>query len=232
MAVGSFKILESDVSCDAYNEFIGRYNDNERPQKLCSEYEKLMEKMYGNDEYCDFALGISLAAWETKGISKSLIEKVHTIIHKELSLMELKELGANESFLKNRHNELTIFLNKIQTPAKKRKPRKKIKIEQVTLISIDSPDGKIKFGISEMFENGKYCGTYGGVEWKIILDNDGAIISGGHGSGILQFHEAGHDISAKWLDNSTIEVLHSKNIPFIQKKICAGHQITANYVEK
>jgi len=45
------------------------------------------------------------------------------------------------------------------------------------------------------------------MEWK----------SGG-GSGIIYFNGEGKKISAKWIDNNTLEIIHEPNLTFVKKE--------------
>jgi len=121
-----------------------------------------------------------------------------------------KELGADEVTIHERKTELENFLKLISTEKQKAKRRVRPKFEFTTneLVRISTTDGTKEFRVSEEFTNGKYIHTSGIMEWN----------SGG-GAGIVYFNGEGKKVSAKWIDNNNLEIIHERNLTFIKKEI-------------
>ena len=90
-------------------------------------------------------------------------------------------------------------------------------------MKLTSPDGKKTLDIGEEFGDKKYIHTSGLLMW----DNGGG--------SVLYFNQPNQDISAKWINNGTLEITHDKNIVFSKKdeKACfMGDEVIIKYQAK
>jgi hypothetical protein len=90
-------------------------------------------------------------------------------------------------------------------------------------VKLTSPDGKKTLDIGEEFGDKKYIHTSGLLMW----DNGGG--------SVLYFNQPNQDISAKWINNGTLEITHDKNIVFSKKdeKACfMGDEVIIKYQAK
>jgi hypothetical protein len=150
-----------------------------------------------------------LAQWETKSLEPEILKQVKKIIDSGTDLELWKELGADEKTIQERKTELQNFLKLISTEKPKAKRRIRLKFEFTTneLVRTSTADGTKEFRVNEEFTNGKYIHTSGIMKWD----------SGG-GAGIMYFNGEGKKVSAKWIDNNNLEIIHEPNLNFVKKE--------------
>lgn len=120
MGTWSATIFGNDTSLDIKDEFFERYNRGEEPIDIKNDL------LLGEDDDDRFNVIFSLAncMWEVGQLEDDFFLKVREIIQSGEDLAVVKELGADDKFLRQRSNNLTKFLNKISV--KKAKPKKRI----------------------------------------------------------------------------------------------------------
>jgi len=203
------KIDGNDTFLDIYENFYEQYNAGHDPieisNKILNDYKEMF--VDHDDRYnCLFAL--SLAQWETKCLDQKIFNEVKSIIENGYDLKLWKDKGASGKLLGKRKLALERFLKKISALKEKSKRRIKPKFEfySIELIRLFAPDNKKHIRISEEFTNKNYIHTGGLLMWE-------------HGGGgILYYSGQGKSISAEWIDNQTLQILHDKDIVFSKQE--------------
>jgi len=235
MGTWNIKIDGNDTFQDVYQNYFSLYNDGQNPNiistKIKSDFAELFND-YDDKNDCLFAL--AFAQWETKSLETEIYNQVKKIIESDDDLRKWKELGADDKMLKKRKLSLEKFLTQISSEREKpkRRVRPKFEFKQIYIIDITSPDNKKVFTASENYVNDIYEQTSSLMTWKPGVDK--YLINGGGGS-IFYFEGQGKNISAKWLDNQTLEIIHDKDIVFTKQdnrtNFC-GDEIKVIYREK
>ena len=213
MGTWSAKINGNDTFQDVYQNFFDLYNQGENPTDISKQLQEEFAEMFSDyDDRNNCLFGLALAQWETKSLDSIVFEQVKEIIETDDDLKKWKEDGADSKILEKRKKELDNFLTKISTEREKpkRRVRPKFDFEQIYIVREVSPDNLKMFEVSECYTNKIYELTSG-----LITQRVGDIWGGG---GIIHYFEQGKYISAKWIDNQTLEITHDKDIEFSQKK--------------
>jgi hypothetical protein len=208
MASWNAKIDGNDTFLDIYQNFYDLYNQGENPKIVSEQIQTDFAEMFADyDDRNNSLFGLILAQWETKTIDPEIFTQVKEIIERGNDLKVWEELGANEEIINERKIELERFLKQIST--EKEKPKRRVKpkfdFKEVEIFSVVSPENKKMFRASEHYVNGIYEQTGSLLNWKT------------GGTSIFYFTGQGLFINAKWLNESTIEVAHDKNITFTKK---------------
>jgi len=226
MGTWDTSIESNDTYLDIYSAFMKRYNSGDDPiqitQDILSEYSDYFNE---TDDKNNALFGLSKAQWETKSLDKKTLDEVKEIIRSESDLRLWRDLGATDNIIKKRKDRLNRFIKTISTEKEKpkRRIRKKFEFEKKEFVKLASPDGKKTLDIGEEFGDKKYIHTSGLLMWD----------SGG--GSILYFNQPNKDISAKWIDNETLEITHDRNIVFSKKDEKAffmGDEVLIKYKEK
>jgi hypothetical protein len=203
-----------------------RYNSGEDPNQITLDIlSEFSELFIDTDDKNNALFGLSKAQWETKTLDKKTLDEVREVIKSESDLRLWRELGATEEIINKRKGRLDKFLSVISNEKEKPRPRTKKKFEFKIneLVKLTSPDGKKRLDIGEEYGDNKYIHTSGLLMWD----------SGG--GSVLYFDQPNQDISAKWVDNGTLEITHDKNIVFSKKDEKAfymGDEVIIKYTEK
>ena len=227
MGAWSEKIKDNDTTLDIYSAFFDKYNSGENPDLISKSIkEEYADYFNDSDDRNNALIGLVLAQWETKSLETDLYKEIKDLIESGKDLIVWKNLGANEQSLKKRKAELDKFLTQISRERDKPKRRVRPKFEFSTnlLIRAISPDNKKELVIQEEFGNGKYIHTSGILNW----------FSGG-GAGIVYHDKLGGMISANWIDNQTVEIIHETGLNFTKKETKSyfcGDEIMIKYKEK
>lgn len=227
MGTWNTKITGNDTTLDVYSNFFEIYNEGANPTNVSEQIkEDFQEYFEDSDDRNNSLFGLALAQWETKCLEKEVFETVRSIIENGEDLQVWSDLGADEMTIKKREKELQKFLTQIsiERPKAKRRVRPKFEFTVNELINEIAPDNKKVFGMNEEFTNQKYIHTGGIMSW----------MSGG-GAGIVYFEGHGKRISAKWLDNQTLEITHEKGMVFTKKEersFFCGDEVIINYKEE
>jgi len=226
MGTWNTKITGNDTTSDIYSNFFDLYNEGANPVDV-SEKIKIDFQDYFNDsdDKNNSFFGLALAQWETKCLENNVLNTVKNIIEKGADIKLWLDLGADEKAIKKREKELQKFLTQISTerPKAKRRVRPKFEFTINELINEVAPDKKKIFEMNEEFSNQKYIHTGCIMSW----------LSGG-GSGIAYFEGQGKQISAKWIDNQTLEITHEKGLVFTKKEeqsFFNGDEVIIRYKE-
>lgn len=222
MGTWSFKINGNDAFLDVYSYFFDLYNQGIEPEYITQEAFKHFAEMIIDeaDEDCyEFFYAIALAQWETKSLDSIFYTRVKEIIEngKDKLLQELDTKSA-----KQRQKVLEKFLAKISTEKEKpkRRVKPKVNISSHPFATIKSPDTHKTFIISQQFIEGEPNCIIGTLNW------------GSGGSSIFYFTQVGKYISAQWLDEQTLEIIHDPTIVFQNKEaksFFAGNTIDIQY---
>ena len=87
------------------------------------------------------------------------------------------------------------------------KSKKEIDFSMNELVEVKSPDNTKVFKVNEEFADRNYIQTSGIMEWN----------SGG-GAGIMYFNGQGKSITAKWIDNNRLAIIHEPDLTFDKKE--------------
>lgn len=210
MGVWNTEIKGNDTTLDIYSNFFDKYNNGENQVFSSNEVKEEFSDYFADyEDKNNSFFGLALAQWETKSLEPEIYKTVKEIIDNGTDLELWKELGADKKTLNDRKTELEKFLKLITTekPKAKRRVRPKFEFTMNELVEIKSPDNSKVFRVNEEFTNGNYIHTSGILEWN----------SGG-GAGIMYFTEKGKYISAKWIDNQNLKLIHEPNLTFDKKE--------------
>jgi hypothetical protein len=226
MGTWDTSIEGNDTFQDIYSNFMERYNSGDDPRQIKQDIlSDFADYFADTDDHNNALFGLSKGLWETKSLDKETLDKVSQIIATENDLKLWRDLGATDDIIKKRKDRLDKFLKTISTEKEKPKRRikKKFEFEKRTLVKLTSPDGKKTLDIGEEFGDKKYIHTSGLLMW----DNGGG--------SVLYFSQPNQDISAKWINNGTLEITHDKSIVFSKKDEKAyfmGDEVKIKYTEK
>lgn len=205
MGTWNNKIDGNDTFQDIYQNFFNLYKQGQNPIDITKQIQNDFAEMF--NDYCDrnnSLFGLALAQWETKSLDSEVYKQVKEIIETGNDLELWKGFGADDKTLEKRKNEFVKFLTKISTEKEKskRRVRPKFVFEMINLVNAVAPDALKKFDVNEEYSNKKYVHT------------SGLMMCGQSGGSVLYFTGQGKSISATWLDNKTLEVIHDKDIVF------------------
>ncbi len=225
MGTWSAAIDGNDAFLDVYGYFFKLYNQGEDPVSITQEALKYFEEMIVDeiDEDCyEFYYAIALAQWETKSLDSFFYNRVKEIIEsgKDMYLQEACPKQARQ-----RQKVLEKFLTKISTV--KNRPKRRIKPKVTVLhhpfVTAVSPDNQKTFVISQIFPEEHPSYIIGVMDW------------GSGGGSVFYFAETGKYITAKWIDNQTLQIIHESNINFQKKEATSffcGNTVKILYKEK
>jgi hypothetical protein len=226
MGTWDISIEGNDTFQVIYSNFMERYNSGDDPIKIKQDIlTDFADYFADSDDHNNALFGLSKGLWETKSLDKETLDKVKQIIASESDLRLWRDLGATDELIRKRKHGLDKFLKTISAEKDnpKRRVKKKFEFEKKEVVKLASPDGKKVLDIGEEFGDKKYIHTSGLLMW-----------AGGGGS-ILYFNQASKDISAKWLDSQTLEIIHDRSIMFSKKDEKAyfmGDEVIIKYTEK
>lgn len=224
MGVWNTEIKGNDTTLDIYSNFFEKYNNGGDQVWVSHEIQtEFADYFSDSDDRNNSLFGLALAQWETKSLEPEIFGQVKEIIVNESDLELWKELGADENTIQERKTELHNFLKLISTekPKAKRRVRPKFEFTTNELLRASTADGTKEFRVSEEFTNGKYIHTSGIIEW-----------SAGGGAGIMYFNGAGKKVSANWIDNNNLEIIHEPNLNFAKKEnksFFRGNEVKIDY---
>lgn len=210
MGTWNTKINGNDSFQDIYQNFFDAYNQGKEPADISKQIQDDYAEMFeDSDDRNNSLFGLALAQWETKSLDQVIYKQVKEIIESGNDLEVWKGLGADEKSLKQRKVVLEKFLTQISTDKEKpkRRVRPKFEFEMINLVEAIAPDNLKTFSVNEEYTNKNYIHTSGLMNWKQ------------GGGSILYFTGQGKSISAKWLDNNTLEVTHDRDIVFSMQNI-------------
>lgn len=210
MGIWNTEIKGNDTTLDIYSNFFEKYNNGGSQVWVSNEIKtEFADYFSDSDDRNNSLFGLALAQWETKSLEPEILVQVKEIIESGNDLKLWKDLGADEKTIQDRKTELKNFLKLISTekPKAKRRVRPKFEFTTNEIIRIYTADGTKELRVNEEFTNGKYIHTSGIMEWN----------SGG-GAGIFYFMGEGIKISAKWIDNHNLEIIHEPNLTFTKKE--------------
>lgn len=209
MGTWNYKIDHNDTFRDIYQNFFDLYNQGQNPVEVSKQILEDFAEMFNDyDDRNNSFFGLALAQWETKSLDPTVYKIVKEIIVTGNDLDVWKGLGAEDKIIEKRKEELNKFLTQISTERErpKRRIRPKFVFETTNLINAIAPDNLKKFDVNEEYTNKNYVHTSGLMLWEQ------------GGGSVLYFTGQGKNISAKWLDSKTLEVIHDKDIEFTMKK--------------
>lgn len=224
MGVWNTEIKGNDITLDIYSNYFEKYNNGRNQVWVSNEIKtEFADYFSDSDDRNNSLFGLALAQWETKSLESEIFKQVKEIIDNGIDLELWKELGADEKTIQERKTELQNFLKLISTekPKAKRRVRPKFEFTTNELVRISTADGTKEFRVNEEFTNGKYIHTSGIMEWN----------SGG-GAGIMYFNGEGKKVSAKWIDNNNLEIIHEPNLNFVKKEnesFFRGNEVKIEY---
>jgi hypothetical protein len=208
MGAWNIKINGNDTFQDIYQNFFDSYNQGLNPIDISKQIQEDFVEMFEDyDDRNNSLFGLALAQWETKSLDPTVYKQVKEIIESGKDLEVWKGLGADEKTLQKRKREVEKFLTQISTEKEKpkRRVRLKFEFEMINLVNAVAPDNLKKFDVNEEYTNKNYVHTSGLMMW-----DQG-------GGSVLYYTGQGKNISAKWLDDQTLEVTHDKDIVFTKK---------------
>lgn len=216
----------NDTFQDIYSNFMERYNSGDDPRQITKDILFEFSNYFSDtDDKHNALFALSKAQWETKTLGQRTLDEVRTIIRSESDLKRWRQLGATDEVIKGRKDELDRFLETISSKKEKpkRRKKKKFEFEKKEIVKLTSPDGKKILDIAEEFGDKKYIHTSGLLMWE----------SGG--GSVFYYNQPNHNISAKWVDNGTLEITHDRNIVFSKKDekvFFMGDEVKIKYMVK
>lgn len=128
MGTWSSSILGNDTSCEVRERFFELYDLGEKPESIASIILEEQKENLGYDR-TNVWLGLALACWECKVLTRDIFEEVKKIVDTKEDINFNKELDADEDFLKKRQKALESFVEKIKIEKPKPRARKKIPVQ-------------------------------------------------------------------------------------------------------
>lgn len=224
MGAWNAEIKGNDTFLDIYQAFFDLYNQGHDPKEISQTILKdFNESFNDSDDRNNSLFGLALAQWETKTLDPAIFKQVKEIIETGSDLNVWSDLGADEKTLKKRQMVLDKFLRQISIERDKPKRRVKTKFDfkEIEIIKIVAPDNRKFFEVSELYTNGIYEQTASMIMWD-----------SGDGGSVFYFEGQGQFISASWLDNLTLEVIHEATIVFTMKEEKFGKKGKVIYLPK
>lgn len=145
MAIDGIKIIDSDLAHDVYGEFMDLYDADVEIAEIKQKIEKWLDEDLDESEFEIFITAYALALWETGNLTGDIFNEVQNVIDNGAGVaMWLAECGEDEA--KNRQKVLEKFLNKISSP--KKTPRKRKKCKKITNFIFQTND-VVTFQVSD-----------------------------------------------------------------------------------
>ncbi len=210
MGTWGTKIMDNDTTADIYSNFFDKYNKGGGQAYVSKEIKKEFHEYFNDyEDKNNSFFGLAQAQWETKSLEPEVYEIVKGLIENGTDLKLWKELDADKAMIAERKVVLENFLKQISTekPKAKRRVKPKYKFTMNELANISPPDDNKVFTMNEEFRNGEYIHTSGIMMWK----------SGG-GGGVLYFEGLGKNITAEWINNNKLKIVHDSTIDFTMKR--------------
>jgi len=134
MGAWSAAILGNDTSCEVRERFLELYDSGYPPEKIAR---SVLDEQAENLKYdrTNVWLGLALACWECKVLTKDIFDEVKEIIDSEEDIRYCAELDADTAFLIKRQSVLEAFVTKIGKEKEKPRARKKIPVEAGSIYS-------------------------------------------------------------------------------------------------
>ena len=126
MGVWGAGLTQSDEYCEVYDSFMKKYDAGESPEAITDEIlSNYLAEFEADDGILhDVYLALAKCQWMCGGLSDTMKKTVEDIIKNGKNLAFLKELDADEGFLKERKKKLDSFLFSLETPRKAPRKRK------------------------------------------------------------------------------------------------------------
>ena len=126
MGVWGAGLTQSDEYCEVYDSFMEKYDAGETVEAITvAILNNYLSEFDDNDGILhDVYLALAKCQWMCGELSDALMNTVKDIIQSGKNLAFLKELDADERFLRDRKKHLDKFLLSLETPRKTPKKRK------------------------------------------------------------------------------------------------------------
>lgn len=213
MGTWGTNIKDNDTFHDIYTSFFDKYNSGQNPKEISQELIDENENVINDiDTSNNFWFALSLAQWETKSLDPKVFSRVKKIIDsgKDLKVWQ----GSDTATVNKRQKTLIKFLEQIGTEKEKAKRRSKLKpldFYSNDLFTLEAPDQKKTFTVSELGTSKGYDYTSGSLSWH------------GAGGTIFFYDKPNRNIRAKWLDSHNLVIGHDKEIIFSKQDFEAGY---------
>ena len=118
MGVWGAGLTQSDEYCEVYDSFMKKYDAGESPEAITKEILSSYLAEFDADDGIlhDVYFALAKCQWMCGGLSDTMKKTVEDIIKNGKNLAFLKELDADEGFLKERKKKLDSFLFSLETP--------------------------------------------------------------------------------------------------------------------
>lgn len=128
-----FAVTQTDEYEESYERFLEEYDTGKPVGDICADIIGDYAEEFGADSPILYGVyyGLAKAQWMCGGVSGSILEKIETIISKELDLDNYRSLGADEAEIKLRRRNLDRFYKGLLVPRKTARRRKKAESEYV-----------------------------------------------------------------------------------------------------
>ena len=125
MGVWGVGLTQNDEYCEVYDSFMEKYNTGESVEAITTEIlnEYLSEFDADDGILHDVYFALAKCQWMCGALSESILNTVKDIIQNGKNLEFLKELEADDRFLRDRKKNLDKFLTSLETP--RNNPRKR-----------------------------------------------------------------------------------------------------------
>ena len=126
MGVWGAGLTQSDEYCEVYDSFMEKYDAGESVEVITDEILNgyLSEFDANNGILHDVYFALAKCQWMCGALSEALMNRVKDIIQNGKNLEFLKELDADDRFLRDRKKHLEKFLLSLETPRKTPRKRK------------------------------------------------------------------------------------------------------------
>ena len=133
MGVWGAGITQSDEYCEIYDSFMEKYDEGKSVELITEELlnEYLSEFEADDGVLHDVYFALAKCQWMCGALSDTIMSTVRDIIQSGKNLAFLKELEADDRFLRDRKKNLDKFLSSLETPRKTARKRKSPPKERV-----------------------------------------------------------------------------------------------------
>ncbi len=132
MGIWGMGLTQSDLFCEVYECFMGRYNNGDEVSLIVSDILAEYHKAFSDDDVLhDVYFALAKAEWMCCAQSEYIINKVKEIIESNANISLYRNLGAPEADLKLRRKNLEKFLATLQTPRNKPRQRRVDPLERI-----------------------------------------------------------------------------------------------------
>lgn len=127
-------IKDNDTSMEVYESFFALYNSGLDPENIKKQLlQDCASDLSDEETKYDVLFSLALCLWEVQALDDTLLADIKTIQQADTEENVLRQMGADDKFLKERKKAVSKLIEKLENPREKAKKRVKPPVQ------IDSP---------------------------------------------------------------------------------------------